>query len=92
MRKTSIAATIAAAAAIVLLGSGPAAAASGTFSGYGSDSQQSTAESYAVNNAYFNAQLGGFQTGDCGSASVSSTQTSQEWQATAYVSCYRADS
>ena len=87
MRRTGTVAVIA--VAFALAGGGVAAAGSGTFSGYGSDSSKSTAEWYATNNAYLNAQIGGFTTGECSVSSVSSTQTTQEWQATAWVSCYR---
>lgn len=77
------------AAALSLASSGVAMAGSGNFSGYGSDSNKSTAEWYAKNNALLSAQIGGFTTGECSTPSVSSTQTPQEWQATAWVSCYR---
>ncbi|SDM79757.1 hypothetical protein SAMN04489726_3407 [Allokutzneria albata] len=50
---------------------------------------RSTAEWYATNNAYLHAQLGGFTTGECSLTSVTSTQTTQEWRATAWASCYR---
>lgn len=56
MRKIGTAVAIAAAvAATTWAGSGVATAASGNFSGFGTDGDRATAESYATNNAYSSA-------------------------------------
>lgn len=56
MRRIGATAAIAAAvAACSMAGSGVAAATGGNFSGFGTDADRATAESYATNNAYASA-------------------------------------
>ncbi len=93
MRKIGATAVIAvAAAACSMAGSGVAAAASGNFSGFGSDSNRSTAEQYAMNNAYSSAASGGFASYECSVSSVNTQPYGDNyWQSDVWISCYRPD-
>jgi hypothetical protein len=94
MRKvgTAAAAIAVAAVACTIAGSGVAAAASGSFHGFGSDSNRSTAEQYAVNNAYGSAAAGGFASSECSVSSVNTQPYGNDyWQSDVWINCYRPD-